>query len=545
MNLLPLIRRLSIVNKSGQIVPLEPNWAQLRVIYETENALSEGRPIRIASLKARQIGISTIIEALGFVFCMIFDNTRGLVVANENDNAQHLLGITHTYWDTYPFKTLMTPKYVSRNELAWHDTNSSLKVATARNAKVGRGRTIRFLHASECAFWEEAGKTMLGLRQALPELPGTFLGLESTANGVGNWFYNTWMAAESGDVDYIPLFFPWHQHPEYLASYINMPYHSLIDLDDEERLLQNIGISDDRLAWRRWAIKNLADNDIHKFHQEYPTTPEEAFIATGTNVFPVGKLATIYEPMQGRRGRLARDGNNVRFQPDIEGPLTVYRLPSSDQDWGVYIIGGDPTHTTRGDYAVAQVLSRRTLEQVAVLRMRCDPGSFGEELAKLGTFYNSAVLVPEVEGPGYATVSRLIGMNYPYVWKNRLADTTPGKTSDHHGWRTTAHSKELAVGWLLKMVVDGANEKAVGLPHFTIHDSSTFREMRDYVTLESGGYGPADENGYDDTVMSMAIAMTAHILEPPMMPYQGPHSGGAGGSGEPVWESWQEQEEAG
>lgn len=527
MNFYPLIRQLKVVDKNASLVPLEPNWAQQQYLAEVHTQINAGRPVRVIVLKARQLGISTITEACLFSLAFLNDRMRGLIVANEVDNSQHLLGITQTYWETYPFRRLYTPKYSSKNELAWTETGSSLKVATARNTKAGRSKTIHALHASEVAFWEDPDTTMLGLRQAVPQLPGTFICLESTANGVGNWFYNTWQAAESGDVDYVPLFFPWHQHPEYTASYIGLPYHNLGNLDAEERNLRAIGISDDRLAWRRWAIKNLCDNDVNKFHQEYPTTPEEAFVATGTNVFPIGKLREVYEPMEGLTGRLVREGDSVRFQPDIAGPLRIFRTPSRDTDWGKYFVAGDPTHTTRGDHAVGQVISRRTLEQVAVFRQRIDPGSFAEELAKLGIFYNKAMLSTEVEGPGYMTVGRLVEMEYPYIWYNRRADRTPGKISDHFGWSTTAKSKELAIGWLLKVVVD---------KDITIHDRQTFHEMRDYVTLPEGGYGNASSSGFDDTVMSLAICVTCHSMEPPMMAYSGPSNPKEDSA--PIWEEW-------
>lgn len=541
MNLYPLIRRLSIVDKNGQMVRLEPNWAQRDILDTVQEKMQAGKPIRIITLKARQIGCSTIAQAIAFTFSFVFPRLRTLVVANEIDNAQHLLSMSDTFWETYPFKSLYTPQYASRNEKAWVETKSSIRVATAKNTKAGRSKTIHVLHASECGFWEDPKTTMLGLRQAIPELPGTMIMLESTANGVGNYFYETWQAAETGDVDFVPLFFPWHLHPEYQASAIGLPYHNLGHVDSEERILRNIGVSDDRLAWRRWAIKNLTDNDLKGFHQEFPSTPMEAFIATGTNVFPIGKLREVYEPIAGRKGRLTRDGSGIRFQPDIDGPLTIYRWPSEDKDWGIYMVGGDATETTKGDFACGQVISRRTLEQVAVFRMRLDPGSFAEELAKLGAFYNDAVLVPEYEGPGAATVSRLILMNYPYIWQNRLADTTPGKTNDHYGWRTTAHSKELAIGWMLKFLVDGANERVRGIKNFTIHDQRTFAESRDYVTLKNGGYGPASSDGFDDTVMALAIVLCAHALESPVMGYSGPE-----GVREPVsvpWEDWSEQEQ--
>lgn len=508
------------------------NREQEIFVDEVERQADAGQPIRIITLKARQMGISTVTEAIMFVFAMLFERYQEMVIAHEIDSAQHLLGMTTNYWETYPYKKLYTPKYKSRNELAWIESGSSIKIATANNVKAGRSRTIQALHASEIAFYEDPVTLMTGLRQTIPNKPNTFIHLESTANGIGNYFYDTWMAAVAGDVDYSPLFFPWQNFPDYCASAIGLPYHQLHNLDGEERALKAMGLSDDRLAWRRWAIRNLCNNDLKQFHQEYPTTPEEAFVATGSNVFPVAKLRECYQHMEGIVGRLTRDGDTVRFQPDVAGPLRVFRYPSKDEDWGKYFIAGDPTHTTRGDYACAQVISRRTMEQVAVYRSRIDPGTFAEELAKLGAWYNRGMISTEKEGPGYMTIGRLIEMDYNPLWYNRVADTTPGKTTDHMGWSTTAKSKELAIGWLLKVVVD---------KDIILHDRQTFMEMRDYVTLPNGGYGNAGNERHDDTVMSMAIAVTCHSMEGPLMPYEG-QSGNRQGQGEAPWESWSEME---
>lgn len=526
MQLRPLLTQLSILNKRLEVVRFKPNWAQEEYIDAAEDQLNNSGRIRIIVLKARQVGVSTVTEALAFSLCFLIDHYKVSVVSHELDSAQHLLGITHLYWETYPFKSLYHSKYLARNNLAWRETSSSMRVATAKNTRAGRSQTIHFLHASEVAFWDKASELMTGMRQTIPTVDNTAIILESTANGVGNYFHTTWNAAVAGDNDYRPLFFPWHRHPEYMASAIDLSYANIGRLDDEERILRAIGISDDRLAWRRYAIKNLCDNDILKFHQEYPTTPEEAFLSTGTNVFPHAKLKSIYEPLNGVRGRLVRTGASVVFVPHPDGPVFIFRKPSKDRDWGQYLIGGDPTHTVGGDFAVGQVLNRRTLEQVAVWRGRTDPGTFAEELAKLGIYYNTAIIAPEKEGPGYLTVGKLLGMEYPRVWQHAKADKTPGKlTGDTYGWSTNQQSKHLAIGWLLKVVVDGySRESGVGL---LLHDRATYNELSHYITLDGGGYGPADQKlgGHDDTVMSLAIAVTCHFMEAPVGPY---------GEGEPL-----------
>jgi hypothetical protein len=77
----------------------------------------------------------------------------------------------------------------------------------------------------------------------------------------------------------------------------------------------------------------------------------------------------------------------------------------------------------------------------------------------------------------------------------------------------------------------------------TIHDAKTYNEMRTYVTLPNGGYGPADGSGrsYDDCVMAMAIACICASTEGPMTGYEGPMGEGPTDDLpiEAPWEQWE------
>jgi hypothetical protein len=534
MNFDPFVRRLSIRTKQQTIEQFHPNWAQIQLLQKVNEQYSKGRPIRIIVLKARQLGISTVSEALMFAWVMLHQQTYGLVIAHEIDASEYLLNMTKLYWETFPFKNLYTTKYVSRKELAWEETGSSIRIATAKNMRAGRSRTINAMHGSEIAFWDRPDEMMLGLRQTIPNTAKSMIILESTANGVGNWYYDTWQAATANETDFEPLFFPWWEHPDYTATAANLKRELLSDLDSDERVLKKIGVDDDHLVWRRWAVRNLADANLERFMQEYPSTPEEAFIASGTNVFPIENLKLVYEPKAGVKGFLRRKGNYVEFLPDRSGPLTIFRKPSSDLSWGKYFVGADPTHTTMGDNACAQVINRRTYEQVAVWSGKIDPMTFAEELAKLGAFYNHATISTEIEGPGYATIGRLVEIDYPHIWRNRWADKSPGKISETMGWSTTWKRKEWAIGWLIKLIADR---------DMTIHDAKTYNEMRTYVTLPNGGYGPADGSGrsYDDCVMAMAIACICASTEGPMTGYEGPLVEGPTDDLpiEAPWEQWE------
>jgi hypothetical protein len=526
-HLAPLIDELFILTKERGVVRLGDvmNHAQRDFLTRCEAQLNKAGRIRACVLKARQIGLSTIIEAILFTLSVLYNNINSLVIAHEKDAAEALLLMTRRYWDTYIFHDFHDEKYAGRAQLSWSDTGSNLQIATAKNVNAGRSRTIHMLHASEVAFYDDPDTLMTGLRQSIPVRGLSAVFYESTANGVGNFFHRECVSSMKRQSEYEFFFYPWHEHPEYTAAYMpdeqQEKYAALDDLDEEEQKLRLMGINDARLIWRRYAIQNNCMGDVDKFHQEYPTTPHEAFVSTGRNVFPLENLLVHYVPKRGVRGILKRRGQQVVFVEDARGWLTVYSKPSRDLSWGVYAIGADPTHTIRGDNAVAQVLNRRTKEQVAVYTRKIDPVAFGKDLQLLGTWYHTAIVAPEREGPGGATIGCMAGDNYPNIYQGSNVTSAKGHVTDALGWSTNSVTKHLAVQHLKRLVTEPLVDMGGATYGLIIHHEQTLAEMRDFVTDEKGtGYENSGASAHDDHVMALGITVAVDNLEPAPPPYE-------------------------
>lgn len=537
-DLTPIIDNLHIVDKGGTDHRFGDvmAWPQRDMLRRVNDDLTIGNPIRYVVLKARQIGMSTMIEAIQFALAMAKQNFRGMVIAHENDSSRHLLQMTRYYYETFWAKDAYPPRHIAQNHLAWHHINSQIHVATAKNMKAGRSQTLQFLHASEVAFWDNAETLMTGLQQTVGRKPGTAIFLETTANGVGGYFYDAWQSATTGTGGYIPLFYPWWAHPEYHAHAIglgSLASGTFVPADDQERFLirflkqsrevcgqryppMDASEIKARLIWRRQILADECQGDLNKLHQEYPSEVEEAFIATGSNVFNLDTLKKAYEPMRGDVGRLVDDGPGVRFIHDPNGELEIYRHPQDSRDMGWYVIGGDGKKATEslagreGDYACAQVLNRKTWEQVARWRGRLDQNKFGEMMIRLGRFYNNALLAPEtgIGGPGVA--AHIIAKGYPHLYVHRKATKMPGFLDNTMGWISNAQTKPYAIGNLQSAIHDAASPammaRDIGI---RIHDATTFHEMKHYVTLPNGQFGNAKGlSNFDDTVMALAIALT-------------------------------------
>ena len=138
-------------------------------------------------------------------------------------------------------------------------------------------------HNSECAFWPNAAEHAQGLFQAVGDQSNTEIILESTANGIGNFFHQSWVSAEQGRSDFQAIFVPWYWQPEYRAFYSQKAEE--IFLSDEEQALfdsyHHNGMTREHIYWRRFKIGQFSsDHDIgvKLFNQEYPTCAHDAFL---------------------------------------------------------------------------------------------------------------------------------------------------------------------------------------------------------------------------------------------------------------------------
>lgn len=531
ITLRPLLYELKVLTKKRGVVRLGDviKPPQEMLITEVERQLNTGGRVRIIVLKARQMGLSTVIEGIIFVLSVMYNDMQSLIVSHESESSQHILGITRRYWSTYMFKEFHSEQYVSKKQLAWEDTGSNITVATAANEKGGRSKTLHNLHASEVAFWDDAGTLMHGLLNAVTDLGITCVFLESTANGIGNYYHSTWQDAEAGGArsDFTPVFYPWFLDPEYDA--MNIPLSSsfkvdeLGELDVDELSLRAQGVSDSKLRWRRWQIMAKCEGSVDVFKQEYPSNASEAFLTTGRNVFRLQDLLAHYKRMVPTVGYLSRNNvGKVVFTEDRHGPLKVYRFPAADKNWGVYQIGADPTHTTVGDNACAQVFNRRTMEQCAVYSKQIDAISFGDELFLLGEWYNTCTVANETTGPGFGTTGQLNGLGYPMIYQRLRTDDEIDTGGSLLGWISNMQTKHQAIGWLIKCISQPLVSMGGMVYGFQLHDEQTFLEMRDYVVNEKGGFENGKGQPFDDCVMATGICAATHYAMnaiEPVLPY--------------------------
>lgn len=509
---------LKIRDKEGRLIALILNPPQLRLYDAIKAQWQAGKPVRIIILKARQMGFSTVVVAIVFWLTSTAKYVESMIVAHKDEATANLFRMVKRFLDSLPPKLRPMTKASNAKELVFDQPSryagssqglgSRIRCATAGGSGVGRSYTLKCLHLSEYAFWPgNKAETFTGLVQSVPDKPGTVIVIESTANGFDD-FKTKWDAAVQAQKDgtdgYLPIFFAWFEMPDYRRK----PRKGFVRTEEEQVLADAYGLDDYQLAWRRWCIAEQCGGDVELFHQEYPCTPEEAFISTGRCAFDKPSLVLRMKQVEDvawDRGRFQVErageddtGRILSWQwvSDAEGPIRIRVHPEA----GVpYVLSGD-TAGTGSDFFAGHVLDNRTGDQVAVLHHQFGERAFAEQMYCLGMYYNKAMVGIETNYSTYPQMC-LEDMDYPNLYVRKRYDNFMGKLVDAFGFVTSSKTRPI--------IVDGLKDVAKNALD-TIWDVDTLREMLVFVYDEN--WKPQAEKGeHDDLVISLAIA---HAIRP-------------------------------
>ncbi len=506
--LLFIARVLKIQDKAGQIIPLQFNAAQLAMHQEIERQRAAAQPIRLMILKARQMGFSTAISGQFYYHTATKANRNAAIIAHKSEASANIFLKQKLFWELSPPALRPQARYANSREMVFEmpaiassqgqnsaGLRSAIRVETAGSKDALRSATIHYLHCSEVAFWPFPQETMTSVLQTVPHLPETMVILESTAGGIGGYFYEEWQRACQGNSEFMPLFFPWFAHDAY-----RLPLTEKLRLSSKEKeLRRRFNLDYEQINWRRWCIKANCGGNVDIFNQEYPAAAEEAFAASGRPVFAISALDMAWHnaPISLAWGRVIEADGRVEFREGGGDFLKIWQYPVENEQ---YIIGIDVAEgKINGDYSVMSVINRKNGEQVAEWHGHIDPDLLGEEACLLGRYYNRALLIPEINNHGIATVQAIRRLNYGLLWKRRTIAKDNNYSLGEYGFRTDMRSKPLIINQLAAFIREDAGR---------IKSKATLQECMSYAYQENGSTN-ARAGCYDDRVMALALAIYA------------------------------------
>lgn len=537
-------RNLVIKEKmTKQLVPLHDvlNWEQRMLLEHVIDDLRHGRPIRYIILKARQMGISTLIEALCYWWTSTHRYVTSVIIAHEKNAVGTLYKMFRRYYEYSHPHFQPDRKYNTKQELVFDvddqvkkayqeegltppGLQSEIKTMVAADGK-GRADNINFFHGSEVAFWDDSADIVSSALQAVPMAPESFVFLESTANGIGGYFYDEWQLAKRGESQFTPLFFAWWEHDGYeLPADPEDIGHTDDEEDDLIELFKEAKIPESqwwrKIAWRR-RKKLEFRTDPKKFYQEYPSTPEEAFLASGRPVFDTKMLQKMEKialdnakKFPYKCGEIVKNSDVTSTQKFIfremrrvgetdPSPLRLWWLPEKGKKYviGVDVSEGIEIESSKGrepDFSVIDVIDVKSRKTVARWRGYIDPDKLGEVVFAIGKFYNDALVGVEVNNHGIATAAYLKNNFYRNLYMRESSEDEQFQVrTTKFGWATNKKTKPIMISELQRAVREG---DIIDL------DIVFIREAMSYVKKDDGSMA-AQEGQHDDCVMAKAVAL--------------------------------------
>lgn len=504
---------LSIKTKNKGIINLYPNNIQKRFIAKVKELLFSCKPIRIIVLKARQMGISTIIEAIIYAFVSRMSGVNACVVADDLDGANYIFEMQKLFQERLDNHLKPQPRHSNEKKLAFSGLNSQIVIDTSENANIGRKYTFQFVHGSESSRWQKSiDEIMPGLGHAVPNAPGTMIFLESTAKGY-NEFYDLWVRAVQGGTDWIPLFFAWWEFPENTLSLENEQLYPIENikfitplakeefLKEEQEIKKKYTLTNEQLNWRRWDIVNNCSGDINKFREDNPASWEEAFVATGDLFFNREALQK-QEIKKFLLGNIVKEEGRYTFREDPVGKFRLYEFPQRGEQ---YIAAGDPAEgLEQGDKSAGIVINKRTNKTVCVYNYNVPPEVFEEDLIKMGNFYNEGTIACENKGYGYS-INQGLYRRYGKVYRKIKTKKGFKEPTLELGYNTNAVTRPQMLAQMAEEITDGSTE---------LLDIDLINQCWTFINNAKRGQPEAEKGKCDDLVVSRAIAGQVRLEQP-------------------------------
>lgn len=518
---------LTIKTKTAEMKRLKLNRGQRKVVQIIMDKWNNKEIIRILVLKARQMGISTAIEAIIYALTSQQENVNSLIIADDSDGSNYIFEMSKLYHEKLAPWLKPTIKKSNEKKLEFDKIHSQLLIDTSSNPEAGRKYTFRVVHLSEYAFFKKPKDLMLGLSQAVPALPQTMIIKETTANGF-NFFKDEWDDAVNGKSDYVPVFIPWYWGDDYQMAVdesfvIGDP--SLGDISADEFMLRDLMEKDgtdkiqERLQWRRWCIRNNCDNKVSGFRQEYPSTDYEAFVASGETYFDKQQLIRLIDripKIKSFTADIVEVDNRFELRKSKEGLFTFFEEPSFEGKYdGEFTVAGDAASGTSidpgSDFSCLEVRRKIDNKQMAVFHGKCEPDEMEQYAYLLGNFFNEALVAIENERFGFA-VNNALRRRYGNIYKRDILDIDGGVSETKYGWETTSITRPVMIANLAEDIRQGAldiNMKIAVMECFTFVRNAETKKVE------------AEEGCHDDWVITMAINSALRRLRPyePQMPY--------------------------
>lgn len=319
-------------------------------------------------LACRQSGKS--ISSVGYIlWYAIFHPEKTIaILANKGATAREMLSRVTLALENLPF--FLQPGCRALNKGNIEFSNNSEIIAAATSGSSIRGLSINLLFLDEFAFVEQANKFYTSTYPVITSGKTTKVIITSTANGVGNVFYNIWEGAVQGTNDFKPFRVDWWDVPG----------------RDE-----------------KWKKQTVANTSELQFEQEFGNT----FLGHSDTLIATDKLLGL------------KAKSPMEYKKDLG--LRFYDKPEEGHR---YIMAVDTSRGRGQDYSTFNIIdvTARPFKQVCVYRNNMvSPLLFPDIIVKIANLYNEAMVLIESNDAGQVVCNAVY---YEHEYENTFVESS-------------------------------------------------------------------------------------------------------------------------
>jgi hypothetical protein len=454
-----------------EIRSLEHGSVKFKMYPYQERVLRDFERYRFNILrKFRQGGLTTLSVLWTLWMCMFRENKQTLVISKTDTEAVKAGKMARRVLDglqmDHPW---LAPRLSSDSKhiMTFMDTRSEIEFGGPSRA---RGQSLNYVIVDEAAFIDKMEEVWADMYPTVAT--GGSVIVVSTVNGIGNWYHKMWVDAKAERNGFNIIDLHYTEHPQYRKP-----------------------------GWAEEARANLGER---LFAQEILGS----FLGSGETYISPETLAKFDRDTQHKRilKKLFKEWDHDKREFDLheqsedpelqnwdKGALWVWQEPQEGHE---YVMGVDVAEGVGedGDASAFHVFDATTLEQVAeFLSNTVPPNVFAMIVARVGVYYNTALVAVENAGPGIAILDKL---SHNLYYENIYCQRT--KTQERMG---------VTMSKTTRPVILEAMQNYLENDLVKLCSSRLVRELETFKYNRGRKRAEAERGHHDDLVMSLGIAL--------------------------------------
>ncbi len=255
--------------------------------------------------KSRQLGATAIMRLISAHRMTLYRNIRCITASLDNPKIHDLYVRDKVILDNLPFFLKPSIEFdVKDSHIGLQGLKSRLVYQQAnQEAGIGTGGQFDIGHMTEVALWQNAWRLKFDFFPAIPQSPTTFLGMESTANGRGDfWHEHTENIRQKrhGFEHWLYIFTPWYIEAKkyrrlapsgWHPNKVSVEHSALVERTSAEFTGYTVRLSKDQLFWWETEYEQARrDGTLPMFLTNYCATPDQSFQHSSGSALPLETL---------------------------------------------------------------------------------------------------------------------------------------------------------------------------------------------------------------------------------------------------------------